>query len=155
MLTTTPNLVAAVLGDMRTPEDTLTQLYEDVWNGSNPDTANELVHEEYHIHDRELAAEMQGPALYRALASGTRDIFPDMTVTIDDLIAADTKVALRWTMTGTHEGGPMFGVEPTGREVELTAIEINRFENGKLIETWTQSDQLGLLHQLDGDSENS
>jgi predicted ester cyclase len=49
----------------------------------------------------------------------------------------------------------MVGVEPTGREVELTAIELNRVENGKLLEPWTQSDHLGLLHQLDGDLEDS
>ena len=132
---------------METPEDTLTRLYEDVWNGANPDTADELVHEEYLIHDRDLAAEMQGPELYRALASGTRDVFPDMTITIEDMLTAGEKIALRWTMTGTHQG-TMFGVESTGRQVELTAIEINRFEDGKLIETWTQSDQLGLMHQL-------
>ena len=132
---------------METPEDTLTRLYEDVWNGANPDTADELVHEEYLIHDRDLAAEMQGPELYKALASGTRDVFPDMTITIEDMVTAGEKIALRWTMTGTHQG-MMFGVESTGRQVELTAIEINRFEDGKLIETWTQSDQLGLMHQL-------
>lgn len=136
---------------MRSTVDTLTQLYEDVWNWSNPDIVDELVHEEYRIHDRELAAEMQGPALYRALASSTRDIFPDMMITIDDLLAADEKIALRWTMTGTHEGGPVFGIEPTGEEVELKAIEINRFEDGELIETWTQSDQLGLMQQLGAD----
>jgi predicted ester cyclase len=50
-------------------------------------------------------------------------------------------------MTGTHEGS-VFGEEPTGKEVELTAIEINRFENGRLVETWTQSDMLGLKEQL-------
>jgi steroid delta-isomerase-like uncharacterized protein len=132
---------------METPEDTLTRLYEDVWNGANPDTADELVHEEYLIHDRDLAAEMQGPELYKALASGTRDVFPDMTITVEDMVTAGEKIALRWTMTGTHQG-TMFGVESTGRQVELTAIEINRFEDGKLIETWTQSDQLGLMHQL-------
>lgn len=132
---------------METPEDTLTRLYEDVWNGANPDTTDELVHEEYLIHDRDLAAEMQGPELYKALASGTRDVFPDMTITIEDMVTAGEKIALRWTMTGTHQG-TMFGVESTGRQVELTAIEINRFEDGKLIETWTQSDQLGLMHQL-------
>jgi steroid delta-isomerase-like uncharacterized protein len=132
---------------MLTPEETLIQLYQDVWNGNNPETADELVHEEYVIHDRELAAEMQGPELYKALASGTREIFPDMTFTVSDTVATGEKVALRWRMTGTHEG-PMFGVEPTGREVELTAIEINRFADGQLIETWTQSDQLGLMEQL-------
>jgi steroid delta-isomerase-like uncharacterized protein len=132
---------------METPEDTLTRLYEDVWNGANPDTVDELVHEEYLIHDRDLAAEMQGPELYKALASGTRDVFPDMTITIEDMVTAGEKIALRWTMTGTHQG-TMFGVESTGRQVELMAIEINRFKDGKLIETWTQSDQLGLMHQL-------
>jgi predicted ester cyclase len=70
-----------------------------------------------------------------------------MTITIEDMVTAGEKIALRWTMTGTHQG-TMFGVESTGRQVELTAIEINRFEDGKLIETWTQSDQLGLMHQL-------
>jgi steroid delta-isomerase-like uncharacterized protein len=132
---------------MSTAKDTLARLYQDVWNGSNPETAEQLVHEDYVIHDRDLAAELQGPALYKALASGTREIFPDMEIEIEDMIAAGEKVALRWTMTGTHQG-PMFGVEPTGREIEFTAIEINRFADGKLIETWTQSDQLGLMEQL-------
>lgn len=98
---------------------------------------------------------MQGPALYVALARGTQDISPDMIVTIEDMLAADEKVALRWTMTGTHKGEPMFGVEPSGQEVELTAIEINGFEDGKLIETWRQSDQLGLVQQLGGKLEDS
>lgn len=44
----------------------------------------------------------------------------------------------------------MFGAEPTGTAVELPAIEINRFADGKLAETWTQSDMLGLLEQLGG-----
>jgi steroid delta-isomerase-like uncharacterized protein len=132
---------------MTTPEETLIQLYDGVWNGNSPEAADELVHEAYTIHDRELAAEMEGPELYKALASGTREIFPDMEFTVEDIIASGEKVALRWTMTGTHEG-PMFGVEPTGQQVELTAIEMNRFAKGKLIETWTQSDQLGLMQQL-------
>jgi predicted ester cyclase len=138
---------------MESPEEALMNLYEDVWNGNNPETADKIVHEEYVIHDRELAAEMQGPGLYKALASRTREIFPDMKFTVADTVAAGEKVALRWRMTGTHQG-PMFGVEPTGREVELTAIEINRFADGQLIETWTQSDQLGLMDQLEVEVED-
>lgn len=49
---------------MMTPEEALIQLYQDVWNGNNPETADDLVHEEYVIHDRELAAEIHGPELY-------------------------------------------------------------------------------------------
>lgn len=125
----------------------LERLFEDVWNGENPDTADELVHDEYLIHDRELADELRGPELYRALANATREIFPDASFTIEDSVAEADEVALRWTMTGTHEG-PAFGVEPTGERVELPAVEINRFEGGQLVETWTQSDQVGLMEQV-------
>lgn len=62
-------------------------------------------------------------------------------------MASGEKVALRWTMTGTHDGSIM-GEEPTGREVALKAVEIDRFEAGTLAETWTRSDMLGLLGQV-------
>jgi steroid delta-isomerase-like uncharacterized protein len=125
----------------------LERLFGDVWNAARPDTADELVHESYHIHDRGLADELSGPALYRALAEGTREAFPDAEFVVEDTLADGDRVALRWTMTGTHEGD-LFGVPPTGRQVELTAIEIDRFADGRLIETWTQSDQLGLMRQV-------
>jgi predicted ester cyclase len=136
---------------MTTPKEHETRihrLYDGVWNGNDPDVADELVHPEYVIHDRELAEELRGPELYRALADSTREIFPDMTFTIEDSFAAGDEVAVRWTMVGTQDGA-MVGVEPTGERVTLRAIEINRFEDGLLAETWTQSDMLSLLEQLD------
>jgi steroid delta-isomerase-like uncharacterized protein len=133
-----------------TPEEhteRITRLYKGVWNGTDPDIADELVAPEYYIHDREIADELRGPDLYKQLASGTREMFPDMEFTIHETVAAAENVAVRWTMTGTHDG-PGFGMEPTGETVEFDAIEINRFEEGKLRETWTQSDQLGLMQQV-------
>lgn len=128
-------------------EHRLRRLFDGVWNREDPDVADDLVHSEYLIHDRPIAEELRGPELYKTLARMTRESFPDMALTIDDVVAAGDKIALRWTMTGTHDG-PMFEIEPTGRRVELSAIEINRFEDGKLVETWTQSDMLGLMEQL-------
>lgn len=127
--------------------DLIHRLYDGVWNRENPGVADELVAADYYIHDREIAEEMRGPELYRQLAAGTHEMFPDMEITIHDTVAAGEKVTVRWTMTGTHEGTG-FGMEPTGETVEFDAIEINRFEDGKLTETWTQSDQLGLMQQL-------
>ncbi|MCO8245928.1 MULTISPECIES: ester cyclase [unclassified Haladaptatus] len=129
-------------------EDRVHRLYEGVWNGENPDIATELVHPEYVIHDRDLAEELRGPELYTALADSTREIFPDMSFTIEDSFAVEDKVAVRWTMVGTQDGA-MVGIEPTGTAVTLRAIEIDRFEDGRLIETWTQSDMLSLMEQLD------
>lgn len=135
---------------MTTPDEheaRLRRLYEGVWNGENPAVADELVAPEYLIHDRAIAEELRGPELYKALADSTREIFPDMEFTIDDAISAADTVTLRWTMTGTHEGS-LFDIQPTGKRVTLTAIEMNRFEDGELVETWTQSDMLGLVQQL-------
>ncbi|WP_396613770.1 ester cyclase (plasmid) [Haloferax sp. S1W] len=128
-------------------ENLIERLYEDVWNEGNLDTADELVHDDYTIHDRDLAAELDGPEFYKALATGTRVVFPDAEFTIEDIFVSGQKVAVRWEMTGTHKG-EMLGIEPTGVEATLSAIEINRFEDEKLIETWTQSDELGLMEQL-------
>ncbi|WP_330630165.1 ester cyclase [Halocatena halophila] len=132
---------------MSDPETVITRLYDAVWNRADPVLADELVHEEYLIHDRELAEQLRGPELYKALASHTEAVFPDMEFTVEETITAGEMVALRWTMTGTHQG-ELFGIPPTDQPIELSAIEINRFDGGKLIETWTQSDQLGLLQQI-------
>ena len=139
-----PQLLGAVTRELETA---LRRLFEDVWNGADPDTADELVHVDYVIHDRELAGELRGPALYRALAGATREIFPDATFAIEDVVVEGETTAIRWTMTGTHEGHA-FGIEPTGVQVELPGVEFDRFEDGKLVETWTQSDEVGLLEQL-------
>jgi predicted ester cyclase len=133
---------------MNDQTEILHQLFEGVWNGENPTVADELVHPEYVIHDREIAEEMRGPELHKTLASMTREAFPDMEFTIHDTVEEGDKVALRWMMTGTHDG-PMGDMEPTGNRVEMPAIEINRFEDGQLVESWTQSDMLDLMQQLE------
>lgn len=130
-----------------THRERLERLYSDVWNGAAPTAADELVHADYHIHGRELAEELSGPALYRALASGTREAFPDATFAIEDALVDDDRVAARWRMEGTQEGA-VFGVEPTGAHVTMTGIEIGRFVDGLLRESWIESDELGLMRQV-------
>lgn len=127
-------------------KENIRRLFAGVWDGENPDVADELVSSEYLIHDREIAE--RGPELYKALASMSREGFPDMSFTIDGMIEEDDTIAVRWTMTGTHEGS-FYGEEPTGTQVEYSAIEFDRFEDGKLLETWIQADILGLMQQID------
>jgi predicted ester cyclase len=73
--------------------------------------------------------------------------FPDMHLAVEDVIADGDRVAVRWTFHGTHTGA-FLGIEPTGRRVTMSAIEINRVEDGKIAEHWVQLDQLGILQQL-------
>jgi hypothetical protein len=74
-------------------------------------------------------------------------VFPDIETTIDDMVADGDKVVTRWTNRGTHRAEWM-GAAPTGRQVTYTGISIDRIVAGRVVETWRNSDQLGLLKQI-------
>jgi steroid delta-isomerase-like uncharacterized protein len=73
--------------------------------------------------------------------------FPDLHVTIDDLIEEGDKVVARQTVTGTHQGEYM-GLPPTGKPVTYNEIFIVRFVNGRIAETWGVVDVLSQMKQL-------
>jgi steroid delta-isomerase-like uncharacterized protein len=73
--------------------------------------------------------------------------FPDCRLVLEDLLAEGDRVAARWTFRGTHAGG-FLGIAPTGKPVSMSAIEVNRVADGKVVEHWVALDQLGLLQQL-------
>jgi predicted ester cyclase len=73
--------------------------------------------------------------------------FPDVKVSVDDLVAENDKVTLRWSSEGTHSG-ELNGIAPTKRRVAMTGIAIYRFDEGRIVEAWNNSDSLGMLRQL-------
>jgi steroid delta-isomerase-like uncharacterized protein len=73
--------------------------------------------------------------------------FPNIEVTVEDLMAEDNKTVLRWTARGTHQGDLM-GIPPTGKEICITGMAIDRFEDGKSVEHWEILDQLTMMQQL-------
>lgn len=76
-----------------------------------------------------------------------REAFPDLTFTVEELIAEGNAVAVRWSARGTHEGDLM-GMDPTGKEVTLKGMNFLHVENGKIAEDWVLWDSLGLMQQL-------
>ena len=87
--------------------------------------------------------------LKQVLESGTMfcDAFPDVTSTIEDMVAEDDKVAIRVTHRGTHKGEFM-GIAPTGNKIEMTNTAIFRIASGKLAECWPTMDNLRVMQQL-------
>jgi len=79
---------------------------------------------------------------------------PDLRHTLVEQIADGDKVVTRWTATGTHRGGPFFGVASTGRQITLRGINIYRIAGGLLAESHVSWDMLGLLQQLGSVSGN-
>jgi steroid delta-isomerase-like uncharacterized protein len=76
-----------------------------------------------------------------------RIAFPDGKMTIEDLIVETDKVVSRVTYRGTHTGD-MMGIAPTGKPVTVSAIIIDQFAEGKIVESWRIFDQMGMMQQL-------
>lgn len=78
--------------------------------------------------------------------------FPDMHITIEDLIAEGDKVVVRYTVRGTHRGElrtRLTGVIPsTGKQIEFGGVDIYRVVNGRVYEEWSGEDWLALLKQF-------
>jgi len=71
---------------------------------------------------------------------------PDAQVKVEDIFATEKRAALRITISGTHQG-EFLGTAPTGKKVELNQINLYRFEEGKIAETWQLMDVLGFMRQ--------
>jgi steroid delta-isomerase-like uncharacterized protein len=75
--------------------------------------------------------------------------FPDLSCTVEDQVAEGDKVVSRWTLRGTHQG-EFFGVPASGKRVEMSGIQVDRFaeESGKIVEEWAEFDLLGAMRQM-------
>jgi steroid delta-isomerase-like uncharacterized protein len=68
-----------------------------------------------------------------------REGFPDLSITVEDVMAEGDRVAARVTMRGTHRG-EFQEIAPTGKRVEVRAIDMFRISNGKIVEHWGHAD---------------
>ena len=94
-----------------------------------------------------LPIQATGAELLKEVFARLHRAFPDLHVTIEDLIAEGDKVVSRNTVTGTHQGEYM-GVPSTGKSVTYNEIFIVRFVNGRFAETWGVVDVLSQMKQL-------
>jgi NTE family protein len=83
-----------------------------------------------------------------ALARAIRRAVPDLELGVEEQLAEDDRVATRWEASGTHTGR-LLDIEPTGNEVTLSGMRIDRFEASRMVETWLLLEQWSLLRQVD------
>ena len=94
-----------------------------------------------------LPIDATGAELLKAVFGRLLSAFPDLHVTVEDLIAEGDKVVARLTHTGTHLGA-FLDLPSTGKHVSTTSIHIFRFADGQLVEHWASRDDMGLMQQL-------
>jgi steroid delta-isomerase-like uncharacterized protein len=118
-----------------------------VWEEGNIGLVDELVAPDYVNHSPGIPDQPEGPEGIKAVVSMFRGGMPDLRVVIDDMIAEGDKVAIRYTLEGTHEG-ELFGVPPTGRRISIESVTIERVSGGKIREHWRVTDTLDMMQQL-------
>jgi steroid delta-isomerase-like uncharacterized protein len=119
----------------------------EAFNQGDWDAVDRLFAADYVDHDPSRAGLPPGPEGVKQAWSMFRVAFPDLQGVIEDMIAEGDKVVVRGVVRGTHQG-EMMGIPPTGRQVTVTLIDINRIGGGKLVERWAEQDNLGMMQQL-------
>jgi steroid delta-isomerase-like uncharacterized protein len=122
--------------------------FKEVWNDGREATIDELFAEggvTYGLGDGE--AVVQGPVQLKPFVRNLRNSFPDIQITIHDIMAEEDKVMVRVLLEGTHSGSGL-GVPPSGRRVRVAGIVVIRISKGQFVEGWNSWDQLGLLRQI-------
>ena len=110
----------------------------------------EMTSTEAVTHDPSLPPDLRaltGPEPFIRQVSTYRAAFPDLRFVVEDSIAEDERVALRWSAEGTHRGS-LRGFSPTGVRSTTTGISISRWEGGRIAEVWVEWDNLGLARQI-------
>ena len=121
------------------------RMYEEAWNENRLDAIGEICAADY-VGVGPYGNEIGPEAVKRGVAS-RRLSFPDIHVTIEDMIAEGDKIVARLTFRGTHDG-VFLGIPPTGKEVSWSGIWIYRVANGLFAERWHNYDMQGLLEQI-------
>ena len=123
------------------------RLFEEVWNKGNLPVTDELFAPNYAHHDASTPDLGRGPESEKKRATLYRTAFPDLRLTIEDLISEGETVMARWSCRGTHKGD-LSGIAPTGKQFTLSGVTIARLAGGKMVEGWVNWDAQGLMQQL-------
>lgn len=123
------------------------RLYEEVGNGRNLDVLAEIVAEDSVDHGTFPGMPTTGPDAYRAPFGASLDAFPDFHMEVEDMVAEGDRVAVRLTISGTHEG-EFAGMPATGNKISIEHLEIFAVENGMLTHRWGGPDRATLMEQL-------
>ena len=123
------------------------RLLEEVYGQGKLDVIDELVASDFVGHGTALDGGDQGREAYRRFVMEMRTAFPDLRMTIEDQIAEGDRVVTRFRVRGTHLGA-FQGIPPTGKQGEISGTIIDRIADGRVIECWSNADDLGLLQQL-------
>jgi len=130
-------------------KEKMRRVLEEAFGQGKTEVVDEVLDSDFVCWDpNSETGEIRGAETIKGEIEYFRNAFPDFYWRVDDQIAEGDRVTTRYTLGGTHQG-EFFGVPGTGKRIEITGINIDRFdEGGKLVEEWPEYDLLGAMQQM-------
>ena len=119
----------------------------EMWNEANLTIVDEVYAPEIVRHDCGVPEDIVGLENMKNYLKNLLNAFPDLNLTVDEMIVAGNKMVQRWTFTGTNTGS-MNEMPPTDKKVLFSGVSIGHFVNGKAVEIWDFYNALDMMQQL-------
>jgi len=123
--------------------------FEEVWNQGREEAIDELFSENGVVYGlpTENGEPMRGPKDFKPFYRQFREAFPNIKVSVEDIVRDGDKIAARCSVRGTLEGESL-RISPANQPIDITGIAIVRIENGKIVEAWNEFDFMTMYSQL-------
>ena len=130
-------------------KEKMRRFLEEAFGEGKTEVVDELLHSDFVCYDpNSETGEIRGADTIKGEIEYFHSAVPDLSWRVEEQIVEGDTVVSRWKASGTHQG-EFFGVPATGKRIEMTGINIDRFdESGKLVEEWPEYDLLGVMKQI-------
>ena len=124
------------------------QIVDEAWNLGNVSVLDRIYAAGY-VRHKPPFPDIDGLEAAKRFILDSRISYPDVHITLQEIIVAENRAISRWIFEGTQQGqSPTTGVSPTGKEVTFTGCNVAHWDSGQIVEEWEYSDWLVLLQQL-------
>jgi steroid delta-isomerase-like uncharacterized protein len=121
--------------------------FREILNEGRLEVADEIVAPHFLLHSPTRPEPFEGPEGFKEFVTDLRRGFPDLNITIEQVIGEGDFVSIRSRVEGTHLG-KYRGIPPTGRRIAQSQLHLFHVRDGQINETWQEIDGLGIMQQL-------
>lgn len=125
------------------------KFYEEVWNERKAQCVEKYLSPSHALVDPNAADSLTGPEAYKRVVSRFMQAFSNLKFEVQEMVCEGDRVVASWMITGVHTG-EYNGLEPTNKKISVEGISIHQIANGKIMDTYSVWDTLGLLKKVGG-----
>ena len=128
--------------------ETIARRFIQAWNAGQRHIVDELAAPNLTVSYSHYPEPYQGPQAFKNMLARTHRFFPDLTIEVHNVVAAENQAVVHWSYRGTFREGEMFGVPASGQPVEVTGMTMYEIEDGAVQREEGVVDNLALMQQL-------